>query len=137
MLLEHKSIFSSPYVNRKVEAMVYTLILTILLYGSEYWHLTEWLLCKLRTFHHQCVRKMCNKTRLHTRILHIKTTDLLESLLLDSIDLYICKRHLGWAGHFFIMLWNRLPRKILTSWVHSPRPRGYPKRLMVHHWRNP
>ena len=108
--------------------MVYTsLILPILLYGSECWCLTERLLCKLRTFHHQCVRKMCNVTRLHTRILHIKTTDLLESLLLDPIDLYICKRHLRWAGHVFIMPWNRLPRKMLTSWVRSPRPRGCPK----------
>ena len=36
------SIFSSPYVNRKVKAMVYTsLILPILLYGSECWCLTE------------------------------------------------------------------------------------------------
>ena len=97
-----KSIFPSLYVNRKVKAMVYTsLILPILLYGSEYWCLTERLLWKLRTFHHQCVRKMCNVTRLHTRILHIKTTDLLESFLLDPVDLYLCKHHLRWAGHVF------------------------------------
>ena len=70
---------------------------------------------------------MCNVTRLHTRILHIKTTDLLESLLLDPIDLYICKRHLRWAGHVFRMPRNRLPGKMLTSWVRSPRPRGCPK----------
>ena len=118
-----KSIFSSPYVNQKVKAMVYTsLILPIPLYGSICWCLTEQLLCKLRTFHHECVRKMCNVTRLHIRILHIKTTDLLESLLLDPIDLYICKCQLRRAGHVFRMPWNCLPRKMLTSWVHSPRP---------------
>ena len=76
-----KSIFSSPYVNRKVKAMVYaSLILLILLYGSECWCLTERLLRKLRTFHHQYVRKMCNITRLHTRILHIKTTNRLTCM---------------------------------------------------------
>ena len=123
-----KSIFSSPYVNRKVKAMVYiSLILPILLHGSECWCLTERFLCKLGTFHHQCVRKMCNVTRLHTRILYIKTTDLLDSLLLDTIDLYMYKRHLIWAGHVFRMPWNRLSRKMLTSWVCSPRPRGCPK----------
>ena len=64
-----KSIFSSPYANRKVKAMVYiSLTLPILLHGSECWCLTERLLCKLRTFHNQCVRKVCNVTRLHTRI---------------------------------------------------------------------
>ena len=68
-----------------------------------------------------------NVTRLHTRILHVKTTDLLESLLLDPIDLYICKRHLRWTGHMFRILWNHLPRKMLTSWVCFPRPRGCPK----------
>ena len=27
----------------------------------------------------------------------------------------------------FRMPWNRLPRKMLTSWVRSPRPRSCPK----------
>ena len=107
--------------------MVYTLTLPILLYGSECWCLTERLLCKLRTFHYQCVRKMCNVTRLYTRILHIKTTDLLENLLLDPIDLCICKRHLRRAGHAFKMSWDRLLRKMLTSWVLSSKPTGCPK----------
>ena len=41
-----KSIFSSPYLNPKVKAMVYTsLIMPILLYGSEYWCLTEQFWC--------------------------------------------------------------------------------------------
>ena len=71
--------------------------------------------------------KCVNVTRLHTRILHIKTTYLLESLLLDPMDLNICKRHLSWAGHVFRMPWNSLPRKMYTSWVRSPRPRGCPK----------
>ena len=103
-----------------------SIILSILPGGSECWCLTEQLLCKLRTFHHQCVRKMCHVTRLHTRILHVKTTDLLESLLLDPIDLYrIC--HLRWAGHVFRMPWNRLPRKMLSSRARSLGPRGCPK----------
>ena len=103
--------------------MVYTsLILLILFYDSECYCLIERLLCKLRTFHHQCVKKMCNMIRLHTRILHIKTADLFESLLLDPIDLYICKRHLRWAEHVFRMPWNCLSRKMLSSWVRSPRP---------------
>ena len=128
--MEHQVslLLSSTYVNQKVKAMVCTsIILSILPGGSECWCLTEQLLCKLRTFHHQCVRKICHVTRLHTRILHVKTTDLLESLLLDPIDLYICKRHLRWTGHMFRILWNHLPRKMLTSWVCFPRPRGCPK----------
>ena len=92
--------------------------------GSECWCLTERILCKLRTFHYQCVRKICNVTRLNTRILHIKTTDLLESFFLDPIDLHICKCLPRRAGHVFRMPWNCLPRKMLTSWIRSSRPRG-------------
>ena len=99
----------------------------MLLHGSECWCLTKQHLCKLRSFHHQCVRKMCNVTRLHIRILYIKTTDLLERFLLDPIDLYVCKHHMRWAGHVFRMSWNCLPRKMLTSWVRSPRPTSCPK----------
>ena len=104
-----------------------SLILPIPLYGTECWCLTERPLCKLRNFHHQCARKMCNVIRLHTKILHIKTTDLLESLLLDPIVSFICKRHLRWEGHVFRVPWNRLPRKMLTSWVRSLRLRGCAK----------
>ena len=66
-------------------------------------------------------------TRLNTKILHIKTTHLLESLLLDPIVLFIRKLHLRWEGHVFRVPWNRLPRKMLTSWIRSLRLRGCPK----------
>lgn len=32
-----------------------------------------------------------------------------------------------WAGHVARMPWDRLPRKMLSCWVPSKRPRGFPK----------
>ena len=119
-----KSLFSSPVVKLKTKANVYRIfILAILLYGVECWSLTEKLLNRLRSFHRRCIRSICHVT-LRNRI---RTTDLLERLSVESIDTYICRQQLRWAGHVIRMPWSRLPRKMLSCWVRSKRPRGAPK----------
>ena len=70
---------------------------------------------------------MCRVTRWHTHKHHISTSDLLARLKLDTIDKYINKRQLRWAGHVARMPTSRLPRKMLSSWVRAKRPRGAPK----------
>ena len=92
-------------------------------YCVECWCLTEKLLNKLRSFHHRCVRSICRVTLLDRK----RTSDLLDKLSLESIDTYICRQQLRWAGHVMRMSWNRLPRKMLSCWVRSKRPRGAPR----------
>ena len=123
-----KCLFSSTQVTPKVKGIVYcAFILAILLYGAECWSLTEYLLNKIRSFHHRCVRSMCRVSRYHTRIHRIRTIDLLKRLSISSIDTYICKQQLRWAGHVIRMPWTRLPRKMISCWVRSKRPRGAPR----------
>ena len=123
-----KSLLSSGHVSYAAKKFVYTrLVLTILLYGSESWCLTEELLRELRTFHRRCVRAMCRVNRLHTRTHRITTQSLLDRLKLSSIDDYITTRQLRWAGHVARMPFNRLPRKMLSCWVRHKRPRGAPR----------
>ena len=50
---------------KKLEAYS-SLILSILLYGSECWCLSENLLHVLRLFHHACIRSMCRVNLSHT-----------------------------------------------------------------------
>ena len=104
-----------------------TLILTILLYGSESWCLTEALYRQLRNFHACCVRTMCRVTRRHTRTHRISTAQLLTRLGLSTIDTLVTQRQLRWAGHVSRMDYTRLPRKMLSAWVRSKRPRGAPR----------
>ena len=119
-----KCLFSSPLIRLKTKANVYlTFILPILLYGVECWSLTESLLNRLRGFHRRCIRSICHVT-LRNRL---RTVDLLDKLSLESIDSYICRQQLRWAGHVIRMPWSRLPRKMLSCWVRSKRPRGAPK----------
>ena len=102
-------------------------MLTVLPYGSESWCFTEELFRQLRNFHARCVRAMCRVTRWHTRIHRISTADLLTRLGLPTIDIFISRRQLRWAGHVSRMDFTRLPRKMLSAWVRSKRPRGAPR----------
>ena len=122
-----KCLFSSRDVSFAAKRAVYTsLILSILLYGCECWALTERLLHRLRVFHAQCVRAMCRVTRKHVWEHHITTGELCARLGLDFIDYYIDRRRLGWLGHVSRMDFDRLPRRMLSSWVPHGRPIGCP-----------
>ena len=61
---------------------------------------------------------------LHTRLHHIRHTDLLHKLDLHDFLWYLDQRVLGWAGHLARMPPSRLPRKALTSYLNSPRHSG-------------
>ena len=102
-------------------------MLSIALYGCECWSLPEALLERLRVFHAQCLRAMCRVTRMHTWRWHITTHELGQRMGLDSIDVYIARRQLRWLGHVRRMDFERLPRRMLSSWVPEPRPCGAPK----------
>ena len=123
-----KCIFSSSQVFARVKGEVYkTYILPILLYGAECWSLTEILCRRLKSFHHRCIRAMCRISRKQSWEYRITNVELMNRVSIISIDTYIVQKQLRWAGHVSRMPWNRLPRKMLSCWVRSKRPRGSPK----------
>ena len=54
----------------------------------------------------------------------ISTPQRLNELKLKPIETYIDQRQMRWAGHVSRMPRNRLPRKMLTSWCNSKKPKG-------------
>ena len=123
-----KSIFSSVKISLLAKRFVYnTLILPVLLYGSDTWCLTEKSFNQLRKFHARCTRAMCRVNLLHTREHRISTAELLGRIGLNTIDSIVTRNQLRWAGHVMRMGSERLPRKMITSWVCNPRPRGAPE----------
>ena len=120
--------FKSTNVSQEAKAFIYCcLILAVLLYGAESWCLTESLWRELSCFHHQCIRAMCRLNRKHAREHRISSDDLMNRLNIKPIHSYVTKRQLRWAGHVSRMDFGRLPRKMISSWVRSKRPRGAPK----------
>ena len=66
-------------------------------------------------------------SRKHQWAHRISDESLRLKLGLESIDEYIGRRQLSWAGHVARMSFDRLPRKLLSSWVAAPRPPGAPQ----------
>ena len=121
------SLFSNASATMASKKIVYEgQILAILLYACESWSLTEKLFHLLRLFHARCIRAMCRVNRLHTRLHRISTEELLNRLGLKSIDAYVTTRQLQWAGHVMRMPFERLPRKLISSWCAEKRPVGCP-----------
>ena len=122
------SVFASKTVSSRAKRTVYVaLVLAILFHGAESWCLTEAVFQRLRCFHAQCARAMCRVTLKHSREHFVSTASLLQSLGLESIDVYVTRRQLRWAGHVARMPFHRLPRKMLSSWCYAKRPIGSPQ----------
>lgn len=120
--------FGSKLVRPPLKRNAYEgLVLGLLLYGSEAWSLTQNLLRRLQMFHNRCVRVMCRVTLWHMRQYHISQEELELRLGLKPLDVCLAQRRLAWAGQVFRMDFDRLPRRLLTSWVDHPRPRGRPQ----------
>ena len=123
-----KPLFSSTNITYQAKCMVYVgLILSILLYGSETWCLTEKFYKRLRNFHARCIRAICRVNRRHTFKHRISSAELRRRVGVLSIDTYITRHQLRWAGHVARMPAHRLPRKMLSSWVRAKRPIGAPQ----------
>ena len=120
-------VFSNSDITKTAKRAVYvSIVVAILLYGSEVWALTDSLRRKLRTFHNRCVRRICGVSMYRVKDEKITTEDILERADIRCITIYMTRRRLRWIGHVSRMDWERVPRKLLSSWVYHKRPRGRP-----------
>ena len=71
----------------------------------------------------------------HTWIHHISTKNLEKELGLDSMNTYIARRQLRWLGHVSRMPFDRLPRRMLSSWLPAPRCTGAQRWPMAEQWK--
>jgi len=72
---------------------------------------------------------MSHITLAQSRMYQIPTREIETELGLDSMDKYIARRQLQWLiGHVSRMMpFDRLPRRLLSSWLPYKRPRGAPE----------
>ena len=112
-------------IEAKVAAYL-TIVMSILLYGSEMWALTAASRRKLRSFHNRCVRSMAGISMWHVRENRMTTAEVQKVIGIASVDTYMMRRRLRWIGHVSRMEWGRVPRKLLSSWVYQKRPIGRP-----------
>jgi hypothetical protein len=73
---------------------------------------------------------MSQITLAQSRMYQIPTREIETELGLDSMDKYIARgpgRQLRWLGNVSRMPFDRLPRRLLSSWLPYKRPRGAPE----------
>ena len=67
---------------------------------------------------------MFRVNRPQARLFRITTTELFQRHSLSLTDVYVLQGQLGCAGHVMRIPWDRLPRKMISSWVRSKSPEG-------------
>ena len=133
-----KSILTSKRTELKKRSAIYvSIVVTILLFGSETWGCREDLIRKLEVFHNSCVRQMCHVSR-HMQWQEklkgnrITTIMLNKRVGLPPIKSLLACRQLRWAGHVARMEKTRGPRMLLTAFVQHNRPLGRPVQTFGH-----
>ena len=114
-------------LNTKVTIYL-TIVLPILLYGSETWQMYIADIKRLNAFHQRCLRRILGityKDRIKNEVILDRTN---QRQLTDIIQ----ERRLRWLGHVFRMDDNRFPKQTLKWAPIGKRGRGRPKLT----WRN-
>jgi hypothetical protein len=101
-----------------------SLVVSILLYGSECWTLTSVLHRRVKSFYNRCVRIMCRCTNWNTtKCQRITSRSLAGRLGLKTLDDLLVKRQLTWVGRVWNMPMSRVTRRLMFSECESPGPR--------------
>jgi hypothetical protein len=103
----------------------HTMVISVTLYGSESWALTQKQLGRLEVFHHGCIRAILGVSRRD----HIGSELLLERSGSKSIADLIRTRQLRWLGHIGRMAEGRLAKRLLFSTMAGQRRRGKPQQF--------
>ena len=116
-----KAIFGTRRVALDSKKIAYeSLLLSLLLYGSECWAVSAENMRLLQRFHRKCTRIMCRVTRHHARKHRISTEELeaiKAKLGIHDIRHYVHSRALRYLVHDFRMDADRTPSLLQRCWV--------------------
>ena len=120
-----RHIFRNRAISLQTKGIIYGALLTsILLYGCETWSILEADLRRLRSFRRRSIRETLRVAVRQTWKDRIKSSHLSALLgIRNLVDSYR-DRLLRWTGVLCRMPLDRLPRRLMTSWVQHPRRRG-------------
>ena len=117
-----KKVLCSKRVSNETKRQLYeAYVLSILLFGCEFWRLNAASLGRLEKFHRRSVRAMAGTTTYMTWQHRISAFELEKRFGLRGIESYIAERALRWLGHVVRMDRDKLPRQILTAWVYQEK----------------
>jgi hypothetical protein len=128
------NILRNKKISKKLRKRTYeAIIINLLLWGCESWAIKEKDRQRLEVCHHRCMRRMLNITIYDVQENHItneKIRDKMNNSLTISQMMEI--RRARWLEKISHADSNRNTRKLLISWLPTPRPAGRPQQTIRH-----
>ncbi|XP_065176365.1 uncharacterized protein LOC135806138 [Sycon ciliatum] len=125
----YSSVFRNTSLTSKTKQHTYTCcVLSVLLYGAENWTLLRADIRRLEQFHNRCVRVILGISRSKQWEDHLSSASLHRMCATEPVADMVARRRLQWLGHIARMDDHRLPKTVLFSWLHTPRPAHGPRR---------
>jgi hypothetical protein len=116
-----RPIWKSKQYKRKTKIRLYNSnVKSVLLYGSEYWRVTNSDMRALSSFHHSCLRQIC---KIFWPI-RISNENLLEMTNSTCVLKEIQQRRFRWLGHVLRMPVSNITRIALRWTPQGERPTG-------------
>jgi len=104
------------------------LIRPVVVYGSEYWVLTENIKQKLLVFERKILRRIFGPTQKANGQWRLKTNDEPEKAIInENVVRYIKYKKLSWLGHVERMTNERVAKTIYKWKPYATRPKGRPR----------
>jgi len=94
------------------------------LYGCEYWAMNDKLRKMLAVFYHKCIRRVLDINMYQVEKNHIKNEHLRNKLCVSDINDIVTYRQSKFIGRLAQMQQERLPRRMIGSWLPFPRKKG-------------
>ena len=117
--------FRCKSIQRRTKVAVYkACVLPCLLYGSETWPVLDRHVKRLNVFHMNCLRRICRLSRRNK----VRNKSILDMCRTDDIAMMLHMNRLRWLGHVARMHENRVPKRLLFSYVSGRRSRGRPRK---------
>ena len=120
--IEH--ILKSKNMSLKTKLNLYSAtVLSVLLYGSETWHLYAADGKRLNAFHQRCLRRMLKVSYME----HVTNIEILKRTGQRELTEILRERRLRWFGHVVRMGEERIPKRVLNWIPPGRRKRGRPR----------
>ena len=119
-----KPVWKSKIYNRTTKLKLYkSIVLPVLLYGSECWRMTKGDTSRLSVFHHSCLRRILGIFW----PVKISNNQLLQDTRQEAMNDILKKRRWKWLGHVMRMR-QEMPARIALTWTpEGKRKKGRPR----------
>ena len=122
------SFFRSRKYTHTTKRIVFdSIIVSVCLHGCESWAVAAEIQRRLRSFQTQCMKQIPNLSTTEMIDKHISAADVRKKLGMTDIVRRMECLQLKWHGRVRNVPTDRLPRKLLVSWLPSSRLSNYPQ----------